>query len=150
MTSGGLELATHTQGIIAAAGVSHWFGEGEHRHRVLADLDLVIERGEIVVLTGPSGSGKTTLLALIAALRTVQQGSLRVLDVELAGVSASDAVLVRRRIGFVFQSHNLLRSLTALQNVGLAPALLESPPAEARERARVALAQVGLGERTGA
>ena len=135
---------------LRAAAISYWFGEGAHRRRVLADLDLVIQRGEIVLLTGPSGSGKTTLLALIAALRGVQDGSLRVLDVELRGVRADEAVAVRRRIGFVFQSHNLLRSLTALQNVVLSPALLSCEPTEARARAQEALASVGLGDRAGA
>jgi putative ABC transport system ATP-binding protein len=133
--------------VIEARGVSHWFGEGALRRQVLANLDLTIRAGEIVLLTGPSGSGKTTLLALVAALRSVQEGSLRVLDAELNGARPELAVSVRRRIGFVFQSHNLLRALTALQNVALAPALFPCAPEEARSRAQAALDAVGLGDR---
>jgi putative ABC transport system ATP-binding protein len=136
--------------VIEARGLSHWFGEDGARRRVLDGVDLVVHPGEIVILTGPSGSGKTTLLALVAALRSVQEGSLRVLGTELRDVRPPDAVSVRRRIGFVFQSHNLLRALTALQNVALAPALLGSPPAEARARALDALHAVGLPDRADA
>ena len=76
--------------------------------------------GEIVLLTGPSGSGKTTLLTLIGALRAMQTGSAVVLGQELAGASERERVALRRRIGFIFQQHNLLGFLSARQNVAMA------------------------------
>ena len=64
-------------------GVSHFYGEGEGKKQVLFDNHLTIYPGEIVIMTGPSGSGKTTLLTLIGALRSLQQGSLKVLGREM-------------------------------------------------------------------
>jgi len=101
-------------------GVNHYFGNGENRKQVLFNNNLNLKRGEIVIMTGPSGSGKTTLLTLIGGLRSVQEGSLRVMDRELAGLSAGRLVAVRRDIGFIFQAHNLFDSLTARQNVRMA------------------------------
>lgn len=102
---------------IAVSGLDHWFGTGEARKQALFDINLTIDRGQLVVLMGPSGSGKTTLLTLIGCLRDVQAGSVSLFGQELNG--ASEAVLVgqRRRLGFIFQLHNLHESLTAMQNV---------------------------------
>jgi len=100
--------------------LTYAYGEGELRRPVLRDVDLSVGAGEIVLLTGPSGSGKTTLLTLIGALRAMQEGSARVLGQELAGASEADRVRLRRRIGFIFQNHNLLGFLTARQNVAMA------------------------------
>ncbi|MFW8253841.1 ATP-binding cassette domain-containing protein, partial [Klebsiella pneumoniae] len=86
--------------------------------------------------TGPSGSGKTTLLTLVGALRAVQTGSAAVLGQQLAGASEGQRVALRRRIGFIFQQHNLLGFLTARQNVAMA---LELDPAT-RESERLARA----------
>ncbi|MBS7809812.1 ATP-binding cassette domain-containing protein [Roseococcus pinisoli] len=96
------------------------YGAGELRRAVLRDVDLTIAPGEIVLLTGPSGSGKTTLLTLIGALRAMQDGTARVLGQELSGASEAERVRLRRRIGFIFQNHNLLGFLTARQNVAMA------------------------------
>jgi putative ABC transport system ATP-binding protein len=101
-------------------GVSYAYGEGELRRPVLRDVDLAVGEGEIVLLTGPSGSGKTTLLTLIGALRGMQEGSAMVLGQELMGAGESLRVRLRRRIGFIFQNHNLLGFLTARQNVAMA------------------------------
>ncbi len=101
-------------------GVSYAYGEGELRRPVLRSVDLSVGEGEIVLLTGPSGSGKTTLLTLIGALRGMQEGSARVLGQELMGAAESVRVALRRRIGFIFQNHNLLGFLTARQNVAMA------------------------------
>ncbi len=102
---------------ILVSGLNHWFGTGEARKQALFDIDLTIDRGQLVILMGPSGSGKTTLLTLIGCLRDVQAGSVSLLGQELN--DASEAVLVRqrRRLGFIFQLHNLHESLTAMQNV---------------------------------
>ncbi len=129
-------------------GLNYAYGEGELRRPVLRDVALEIHAGEIVLLTGPSGSGKTTLLTLVGALRAMQEGECQVLGQQLAGATEDQRVLLRRRIGFIFQQHNLLGFLTAQQNVAMS---LELDPAtterERLERAGAMLAAVGLGDR---
>jgi putative ABC transport system ATP-binding protein len=133
---------------VALRGVTYAYGEGELARPVLRDVDLSVGPGEIVLLTGPSGSGKTTLLTLIGALRAMQQGSAVVLGQELTGAAERERVALRRRIGFIFQSHNLLGFLTARQNVAMA---LELDPAtterERLARAGAMLEAVGIGEK---
>ncbi len=131
-----------TEAPIAFESVSHWYGEGALRRQVLFDVSGSVRSGEIVILSGPSGSGKTTLLTLIGALRSTQTGSLEVLGNELRGASEKVLTEVRRRIGYVFQSHNLLDALTVRQNVqmGLQPDARE----ESAKRADDLLASVGL------
>jgi putative ABC transport system ATP-binding protein len=102
---------------IIVSGLDHHFGEGEARKQALFSIDLRIERGSLTVLMGPSGSGKTTLLTLMGCLRDVQAGSVRLLGCELNGASESMQIALRRRLGFIFQAHNLHESLTARQNV---------------------------------
>jgi putative ABC transport system ATP-binding protein len=126
-------------------GVTYAYGEGELRRPVLRDVDLTVREGEIVLLTGPSGSGKTTLLTLIGALRAMQDGSARVLGEELSGAAEPARVSLRRRIGFIFQNHNLLGFLTARQNVAMALEQDGSLDERARmARAGALLAAVGL------
>ncbi len=135
------ELAVHAEGI------SYWYGEGETRSQVLFDNSIEIGRGEVVIMTGPSGSGKTTLLTLIGALRRVQQGRLIVLNRDLSALDERGAVELRKDIGFIFQSHNLFSSLTALENVRMANALRPSSVHEMNERSARLLEQLGLGDR---
>jgi putative ABC transport system ATP-binding protein len=97
--------------------VSHFFGKGNLKKQILFDVSTEIAAGEIVIITGPSGSGKTTLLTLIGALRSCQEGKVTVLDNDLSRASARDLVKVRRKIGYIFQQHNLLDSLSVAQNV---------------------------------
>ena len=104
---------------IRVRGLNHWFGHAEARKQALFEIDLDIHAGELTVLMGASGSGKTTLLTLVGCLRGLQQGSARVLGQELFGAEEAELVLARRRLGFIFQAHNLHDSLTALQNVRL-------------------------------
>ncbi|MFN7451655.1 MAG: ATP-binding cassette domain-containing protein, partial [Alphaproteobacteria bacterium] len=99
--------------------LNFYFGEGDLRFQVLKHIDLTIARGEIVIMTGPSGSGKTTLLTLIGGLRRAEEGSIRIFGEELAGSSEATRMAARRQIGFIFQQHNLMDALTALQNVCL-------------------------------
>jgi len=103
------------------------YGEGDLFKQVLFDINLEIYPGQIVILTGPSGSGKTTLLTLIGALRTIQDGSLKVLGQELKGLSPKKLVQIRKNIGFIFQAHNLFHSLTARQNVMMSTDLFTHP-----------------------
>jgi putative ABC transport system ATP-binding protein len=123
------------------------FGAAALRKQILFNVAMEVKRGEIVILTGPSGSGKTTLLTLIGALRSAHEGSLRVLGQELRGACRRQLAGVRRRIGYIFQAHNLLRSLTARQNVQMALELNETiAGGDARRRAAEMLERVGLGE----
>jgi putative ABC transport system ATP-binding protein len=127
--------------------VNHFFGEGETRAQVLFDNDLEIMPGEIVIMTGPSGSGKTTLLTLISGLRTVQEGSVRVLGREMRGQSAAALMQVRRGIGFIFQAHNLFDSLTAYLNVRMALELHGHTAAAGDARIKELLTALGLEHR---
>ena len=132
---------------VQIAGLTYAYGGGTLRREVLRDVELRVAPGEIVILTGPSGSGKTTLLTLAGALRAVQSGSCRVLGRELAGAREGERVALRRRIGFIFQNHNLLGFLTARQNVAMALELDgDTTEAGRLERAGRILAAVGLEE----
>ncbi len=102
---------------VSVRGLDHFFGQGEARKQALWDLNLNVERGSLTMLMGPSGSGKTTVLTLVGCLREVQSGSVHLLGHELNGASEAQMVLLRRRLGFIFQAHNLHESLTAVQNV---------------------------------
>ncbi len=134
--------------IIVGRGINFWFGEAELKKQILFGVDLEIRKGEVVLLTGPSGSGKTTLLTLIAALRTLGDGSLRVFGEELCQASKTLQVSIRKRIGFIFQAHNLLTHLSAVDNVRLALELQpDIGPAEGLARSIEMLKAVGLGER---
>ena len=124
------------------------YGEGDLFKQVLFDINLDIYPGQIVILTGPSGSGKTTLLTLIGALRTIQDGNLRVLGQELKGLSQNKLVQTRKSIGFIFQAHNLFYSLTARQNVMMSTDLYPQRDHVApASRAANILGQLGLEER---
>ena len=134
---------------IRVRGLSHYFGVGELRKQVLFGNDLTVYPGEILIMTGPSGSGKTTLLTLLGGLRSVQEGELEVLGERLSGASARGMERFRRQVGFIFQSHNLFESLTALQNVRMALELCypDASVKEHNERAAAMLEAVGLANR---
>ncbi len=131
---------------IAIQNLNHYYGHGKLRKQILFEINLNIYPGEIVIMTGPSGSGKTTLLTLIGALRSVQEGSLKIFDQELGNTSPMQQVMIRREIGYIFQAHNLLRSLTAKQNV-LMSLQLHSGSTAIEQQAEAILQKVGLGER---
>jgi putative ABC transport system ATP-binding protein len=132
---------------IRVRGLSHGFG-GAAGRRVLDGLDLDVAAGSFTMLVGPSGCGKTTLLTLIGGLRSVQTGTVRTLGTDLAGASEATRIALRRRIGFVFQGHELHSSLTALGNVRMG--LEVHGPAALGDWQAVCdrmLAAVGLGDR---
>lgn len=134
--------------VIAIKKINHYYGKGALKRQILFDINLEIYPGEIVIMTGPSGSGKTTLLSLIGGLRSVQEGSLKFLGTELFGASQNQLVHIRRKIGYIFQAHNLLGFLTARQNVQMAVELNETiPQSEAMAKSAAMLGAVGLQER---
>src|SRR5712692_406086 len=134
------------QPLISFRNVNHFYGDGQLRRQVLYDVSAEIRAGEIVLLTGPSGSGKTTLLTLAGSLRTVQDGSVQIMGRELKGARRATMVEVRRRIGFIFQAHNLLDALSAAQNVQMSLNMEGGLSRRAtRERCVKALEAVGLG-----
>ncbi len=133
---------------IIVRGLNHWFGTGEARKQAIFDVNLTVARGSLTVLMGPSGSGKTTVLTLMGCLRDLQDGSINLLGHELMGAGNALNEALRRRLGFIFQAHNLHGSLTAMQNVqmGLQVHQMNDPKRE-REAARHALSLVGLADR---
>lgn len=134
--------------IIETRGLNHWFGSGEARKQALFDIDLALPRGSLTVLMGPSGSGKTTVLTLVGCLRAVQDGSVRLMGRELLGADAAALTALRRRLGFIFQSHNLHESLTARQNVIMGAQVRPGVPDDLASRAAErALDLVGLSDR---
>ena len=127
--------------------LSHWYGKDVMRRKVLQSISMTISPGEVVLLTGPSGCGKTTLLTLIGSLRKVEQGDLFVFGKQLYGASRKTRQTIRRNIGMIFQGHNLLRCLTAEQNVQMGSDLLKGfSYRERREKARNWLISVGLDD----
>ena len=136
--------ACKEQHVIHAQGLVHAYGSGTVRVPVLHDITFSIAPGELVALLGPSGSGKTTILSLVGCLRSVQGGRVRLLGQELYGADRQTLTLMRRRIGFIFQSHNLHQSLTACENVQMGLVVREHSEIEA---CRHVLDLVGLGDR---
>jgi putative ABC transport system ATP-binding protein len=132
---------------VVVEGLDHYYGRGPLRRQILHGVTTTIPAGEIVIVTGPSGSGKTTLLTLVGALRSAQEGSVRVLGQELRDAKPKALEGVRRRIGFIFQQHNLVASLSALENVQLGLRVTgRFTRGVLRERSAAALSAVGLAE----
>jgi putative ABC transport system ATP-binding protein len=134
--------------MIVIKDVSRDYQRGADRVSALQGVSLEVPAGRFVALMGPSGSGKSTLLNILAGLDRPTQGSVRVADTELCALSDEALAAFRaRHVGFVFQFFNLIPVLDALHNVELPLLLLPMPKAERLERARTALAVVGLEER---
>ena len=124
------------------------FGSGALTQPVLKNVTISIYKGEIVLMTGPSGSGKTTFLTIIGGLRQAYHGSVAVLDQQLINSNEQVKVKVRQQIGYIFQQHNLLKSLTALQNVCMTLEMQNRITEQQRlDRAAEMLRAVGLGDR---
>lgn len=147
-TRAGTETRTAAEvSVVSVKGVNYSFGTDESRKQVLFDNHLDVFPGQIVMLTGPSGSGKTTLLTLIGALRALQDGSIIVMGRELRDRPPAELVAIRRRIGFIFQAHNLFEALTASLNVQVALRFTELREDERERKAAGILTQLGLGHR---
>lgn len=133
--------------ILKIENLNYYFGKKNLRKPILSNINLEIKSQEIIILTGPSGAGKTTLLTLIGGLRSFNEGSLKVIGRELCGANANRLVQIRRKIGYIFQGHNLLEFLTARQNVQIALELDKTiSEQKAKAKAKAMLRAVKLGK----
>jgi len=121
---------------------------GPQQIRALNGVDLKIDQGEYVAIMGPSGSGKSTLMNIIGCLDTPSSGTYLLDGVPVETLNDDELAAIRnRKIGFVFQTFNLLARTTALQNVELPLVYAKMPRHERHEQAKEALVAVGLGDR---
>ena len=132
--------------MLIAKGLEKTYRSGDRTLTVLRNVDLDIEEGDFVAILGPSGSGKTTLLGLLAGLDSPSRGSVRIAGTDLTPLSEDERARFRRAaVGFVFQSFQLIPSLTARENVQV-PLELRGDPDVGRRAAEL-LGRVGLGDR---
>ncbi len=131
--------------LIELSGISKSYRTGDVVTPVLFDIDLQVSQGDYVALMGPSGSGKSTLMNLLGLLDRADSGHYRLDGQDVTDLSAAQHAEVRNRtIGFVFQSFNLLKRMTVLENVALPLLYAGQSRAAARKRAQEVLEQVGL------
>ena len=134
--------------LIEARGLQKTYHTGDVDVEVLRGVDLAVERGEFVAIMGPSGSGKSTLLYLLGGIDVPTSGQVLLEGEDLATLGDDGRTLLRRRrLGFIFQTFNLLPTLTAEENVALPLELDGVPSPEALERAEAVLEQVGMSHR---
>ncbi len=120
---------------------------GETEVKALRGVNLDIEKGEFMSIAGPSGSGKTTLLNLIGCLDKADSGEITVDGITIKNQKKKELALLRRgKIGFIFQSFNLIPVLSAFENVSFVLSLLNLPDAEVKKRTEDILNEVGLGD----
>jgi len=133
---------------IACAAISKTYGHGEYAVRAVVDVDLTVARGEYVAIMGASGSGKSTLMHILGCLDVPTSGRYLLDGLDTGGLTERQLNLVRnRKIGFVFQSFNLIPRTTALSNVELPLVYARLNRRERRARALAALERVGLADR---
>ena len=132
--------------MLSASSLTKEYQSGDHRLVVLRDVNFAIDQGDFLAIVGPSGSGKTTLLGLLAGLDTPTRGSVNLDGTDITALSEDQRARLRgEKVGFVFQSFQLIPTLTAIENV--------QGPLELRgenhvvDRARDVLERVGLGDR---
>lgn len=120
---------------------------GTHELEILKGINLTVPKGEVLAIEGPSGSGKSTLLGLLAGFDSPTNGSIKIDGEEITGLDEDQLALLRgRKLGFVFQSYNLIPTLTAEENVML-PLELRGDSANPQGRSRELLSSVGLKDR---
>ena len=137
--------------VIEAIDIARIYGKGDISVRALDGVSLTIERGEFVAVMGPSGSGKSTLMNILGCLDRPTEGRYILENLDVSEMSRAELAKIRNeRIGFIFQSYNLLKKATALKNV-MAPLLyarnIKRSKAEMEAKADEVLAAVGLDDR---
>jgi putative ABC transport system ATP-binding protein len=135
--------------MIELNGVTKIYGNGEVKVRALNPVDILVEEGDFVAIMGPSGSGKSTMMNILGCLDVPSTGRYTLDGIDVSKLRDNKLASIRNtRIGFVFQSFNLISRTSALRNVEL-PLVYAGARVNRRERARAALERVGLGERAG-
>jgi putative ABC transport system ATP-binding protein len=134
--------------IIRTLALEKSYGAGEAMTHALSGVDSTILRGEFIAVMGPSGSGKSTYFNMIGALDAPTRGRILIDEVDVAQLSAVELAFLRcRKIGYIFQSYNLIRYMTALENVTVPMTFAGVGPDEARRRGMALLELVGLADR---
>jgi len=134
--------------IIRTLGLTKSYGSGDAATHALRGVDSTITRGEFVAVMGPSGSGKSTFFNMIGALDAPTAGRILIDEVDVAQLSAGELAFLRcRKIGYIFQQYNLIKYMTALENVTVPMAFAGVGPEEAHRRGMDLLKLVGLDER---
>ncbi len=133
---------------VRVQGLSKTFRDGLRQVHVLDGIEISLQAGEVVAVVGPSGSGKSTLLHLLGGLEEADQGEILIGDVRLDALGRQEMAEFRnRRLGFVFQFHQLLPDFNALENVMMPGRIAGQDPARVARRSKALLEEVGLGER---
>lgn len=134
--------------VMRVESLSKTYSKGTIQVQALRNASITVRKGELLAIMGPSGSGKSTLLALIGTLEKATDGKIILDGIDLRSVPEKQLPRVRReKIGFIFQSYNLIPTLSALENVELSMRFSGMPKKERQERARDLLAELGLGDR---
>ncbi len=139
---------TTTEIAIQGTGLTKTFGEGATAYQALRGVDISVNRGEFIMMSGPSGSGKTTLLSIMGCVLTATTGNLQLLDTVVSGTPERKLSSLRLAyIGFIFQGHNLIASLSAQDNVALMLEMRGWARGKALIEAGQLLERVGLGDK---
>jgi putative ABC transport system ATP-binding protein len=146
--SAAADAARHPGALLQVHDVSKVYGTGHTAVTALDDATMAVEQGEFVALLGPSGSGKTTLISIIGGLLAATSGSVTLGDIDVTALSKRDLTKFRaERVGFVFQSANLVPFLTARENLLYVATLVKTPKKAAQQRADQLLEELGLADR---
>jgi len=137
-----------TETAISIQQLSKSYQESGRRHEIFSQLDLQVQRGEFIVLFGRSGSGKSTFLNLVSGIDPPDNGKVFINDINITGLSEHDRTLFRRHhIGFVFQSYNLIPTLTVLENLLLPLELIKRITVKDRDNVAELLARLNFADR---
>ena len=141
-------VAERPGALLQVRNVSKVYGSGHTAVTALDDATMAVEQGEFVALLGPSGSGKTTLISIIGGLLSATSGIVTLGDVDVTALSKRELTKFRaERVGFVFQSANLVPFLTARENLLYVATLVKTPKKAAQQRADQLLEELGLADR---
>jgi len=142
------DASAHIDYTVIAKKVSKEYLTGGETVQALDDVSLSIPTGEYISIMGPSGSGKTTLFNVVGGLLKPTVGNVFIDEIDIAQLDANELAWLRcRKIGYIFQSYNIVKVMTALENVTLPMVFAGVPPEEAQDRAVDILTRVGLGQR---